>query len=203
VKRFSPDGTLLFCVGKGISGFKDGSSQTATFNFPTYIAVTNNRDLIVVDNGNRAIRKITSDGTVSTIVDGSKSTIKIHYPKHLVVDDNDNIFVADYDDHSIKQITMDGIVTNYIQSSEWNNPFGIVLHQGVMYFSDYNGHCIYKIWNELWNTANHITFPQAIKQQIKCIMILSLKKKNNYPYHSQTWFYCLPKDLLYLIFQYL
>ena len=70
-------------------------------------------------DGNRAIRKITSDGTVSTIVDGTKSTIKIVNPKHLVLDDNDNIFVTDFNDHSIKQITMDGIVTNYMHSNEW------------------------------------------------------------------------------------
>ena len=153
VKRFSPNGTLLFCAGKGTAGFENGSSQNATFNYPTCVAITKNRDLIVVDNGNRAIRKITSDGTVSTIVDGSKSTIKIIDPQHLVLDDNDNIFVTDYDDHSIKQITMDGIVTNYMHSNEWKNPFGIVLHHGVMYFSDFNGHCIYKIWKELWNTG--------------------------------------------------
>ena len=77
MKRFSPNGTLLFCVGKGTAGFESGSSQNATFDYPTCVAVTKNRDLIVVDNSNRAIRKITSDGTVSTIVDGSKSTIKI------------------------------------------------------------------------------------------------------------------------------
>ena len=69
-----------------------------------------------------------------------------------MLDDNDNIFVTDYGDHSIKQITMDGIVTNYMDLNKWN-PFGIVLHHGVMYFSDYPGHCIYKIWNELWNTG--------------------------------------------------
>ena len=102
---------------------------------------------------NRAIHKITSDGTVSTIVDGRKSTIPMIYPQHLVLDDNDNIFVTGCVDHSIKQITMDGIVTIYEQSNEWNGPYGIVLHHGVMYFSDLNGNCIYKIWKGLWNTG--------------------------------------------------
>jgi hypothetical protein len=58
---------------------------------------------------NKAVRKITSDGTVSTIVDGRKSTIQRALSEHLVLDNN--IFTIDYD-HSIKQITMDGIVTN-------------------------------------------------------------------------------------------
>ena len=66
---------------------------------------------------------------------------------------DNNVFLTDYSDHSIKQITMDGIVTNYMYSDEWINPFGIALHHGVMYFSDVDGHCIYKIWNELWNTG--------------------------------------------------
>ena len=153
MKRFSSNGTLLFCAGTGTSGFENGSSQIATFNYPTCIAITKNRDLIVADRGNRAIRKITSDGTVSTIVDGSKSTIQIASPAYLLLDENDNIFVTDYGDGSIKQITMDGIVTNYMQSNEWNGPFGIALHHGVMCFSDIEGHCIYKIWNELWNTG--------------------------------------------------
>ena len=118
MKRFSSDGTLLFCAGTGTYGFDDGSSQSATFNYPTCVAITKNRDLIVVDSSNRAIRKITSDGTVSTIVDGRKSTIQIIKPQHLVLDDNHNIFVTDYDNHSIKQITMDGIITNYIHSNE-------------------------------------------------------------------------------------
>ena len=102
---------------------------------------------------NRAIHKITSDGTVSTIVDGRKSTIPMIYPQHLVLDDNDNIFVTGCVDHSIKQITMNGIITNYIHSNEWVGLFGIVLHHGVMYFSDFRGHCIYKIWKESWNTG--------------------------------------------------
>jgi hypothetical protein len=76
-----------------------------------------NRDLIVVDS-NGAIRKITFDGTVSTIVDGSKSTVELVWPQCLVVDDNDKIFVTDCVDHSIKQIAKDGTVTNYVQLDE-------------------------------------------------------------------------------------
>jgi hypothetical protein len=138
VKHFSPDGTLLFCVGTGTCGFENGFSQNSTFNYPTCVAITKNRDLIVVDSRNNAIRKITSDGTVSTIVDGSKSTIRIADLEHLVLDDTDNIFVTDYDDHSIKQITMNGTVTNYIYSNEWKSLLGIALHYRVMYFSDFN-----------------------------------------------------------------
>lgn len=54
-------------VGNNKPGFKDGKGSEAEFNFPTSMDFDSNDNLYVTDTGNNAIRKITPDGTVTTI----------------------------------------------------------------------------------------------------------------------------------------
>ena len=51
---------------KGESGYKNGNSNEALFNYPTGMALDEKDNLYVADTGNNAIRKITPEGIVST-----------------------------------------------------------------------------------------------------------------------------------------
>jgi hypothetical protein len=56
--------------GRATEGYKDGPALQALFNFPIGVALAYDHrgNLFVVDGGNKCIRKLTPDGTVSTFV---------------------------------------------------------------------------------------------------------------------------------------
>jgi hypothetical protein len=69
-----------YFAGSGIKGFSDGSLIEAKFNHPTAMDVDDSGNLYVVDQDFKAIRKITADGKVSTILnfkEGGASSFKI------------------------------------------------------------------------------------------------------------------------------
>lgn len=57
-------------VGSGIPGYIDGQGQLTEFSGPSMVLADTLSNLFVWDSGNRLIRKVTSNGTVSTFVGG-------------------------------------------------------------------------------------------------------------------------------------
>jgi hypothetical protein len=56
---------------------------------------------------------------------------------------------------------------------------------------------------ELWTIANHFQYSNLFQNQVRTILLLSQTNYQGKPWHSETKFYTLPRELLYLIFQYL
>jgi DNA-binding beta-propeller fold protein YncE len=54
-------------AGSGSSGFADGAGAAAQFNCPVGVAVDGEGNKIIADNSNHRVRKLTPDGTVSTL----------------------------------------------------------------------------------------------------------------------------------------
>lgn len=70
IRKISSDGsTVITLAGSatGKSGFADGKGSSALFNNPYGITLDSDDNLYVVDGENQCIRKITTDGTVTTI----------------------------------------------------------------------------------------------------------------------------------------
>lgn len=56
----------------------------------------------------------------------------------------------------------------------------------------------------LWKPSNHLLFPISTRNAIITILKISLLNRiTNEPKYPQTLFWRLPKDILYLIFQYI
>ena len=54
-----------------------------------------------------------------------------------------------------------------------------------------------------WTPSIHRMFGSNMKERIKVVMMLSLvDMSSDSPLHSSTFFYLVPKDILYLICQY-
>jgi hypothetical protein len=53
-----------------------------------------------------------------------------------------------------------------------------------------------------WEPSLHIFFPLQFRQVVKAVLMLGAKRQDGTPYYPQTHFYKLPKDLLFLILQY-
>lgn len=102
IRKITPDGTVSTFAGNGRAGLYDGKADIAEFNSPGGLAFDNKNNLYVVDFTNNAIRKITPDGTVSTIAGAGKGTIDaagtpaffgdLH---SIAVDGGGNIFVGE------------------------------------------------------------------------------------------------------------
>ena len=70
VRKISPAGEVVTIAGKQHEdGLVDGPGLTARFVYPTGITIDANGNLFISDSGNTAIRKITKDGIVSTVLD--------------------------------------------------------------------------------------------------------------------------------------
>ena len=108
-------------AGTGVAGFNNGIGSSAEFNSPTGIAVDATGNIFVADTFNHKIRKIDTNGIVTTFAGSSigNSTgigtdAQFSQPNGLVIDGLGNIYVADTNNHQIKKINSTGSVTNYV-----------------------------------------------------------------------------------------
>ena len=54
----------------------------------------------------------------------------------------------------------------------------------------------------IWAPSTHSLFPLKFRQVVKAVLMLGAKRQDGTPYYPQTHFYKLPKDVLFLILQY-
>ncbi|MGZ3823190.1 MAG: IPT/TIG domain-containing protein, partial [Mucilaginibacter sp.] len=86
-------GIVTTFAGSGTPGNADGKGTAASFNQPWGLAIDSTGNIFVADGGNRAIRKITPDGTVSTIF-SLGTTIPVNsfeVPYHIAVNNNTHV----------------------------------------------------------------------------------------------------------------
>jgi sugar lactone lactonase YvrE len=105
VRRVSPDGKITTAAGTGKQGFSgDGGPATvAELSGPCGLAVDRAGNLFISDSGNTRVRKVSLDGTITTVagggthglVDGIAATAATVDPFGLVVDGGGNLLVAD------------------------------------------------------------------------------------------------------------
>lgn len=155
IRKLSTDGTRVSTIaGNGVAGFKDGRTDEAQFDGPIGIAVDKNGNLFIADTYNDSIRKVTTDGFVTTIAgtgapgygNGQANSAMFDTPCGVAVDEDGNVFVADTGNHAIRKITAFGEVTTIAGRSEegsqigqagLNHPVGICLtHDGFLFISD-------------------------------------------------------------------
>ena len=106
-------------AGQSSIGTADGTGAAARFNTPSGIAMDGAGNLYVADSENLLIRKITSDGSVTTVAgsgylgrtDGVGTGAEFEGPDGLAVDAAGNVFVADAGSGTIRKITPAGVVT--------------------------------------------------------------------------------------------
>jgi len=119
IRKSTSDGIITTIAGSGLRGYRDGDGKTAMFAYPTGIAVDKEGDVYVADRGSHTIRKVSSDGKVSTIAGNGYPAyadgegVKTHFrePISLTVDHGGNVYVADSGNNAIRKITSDGAVS--------------------------------------------------------------------------------------------
>jgi sugar lactone lactonase YvrE len=111
-------------AGSGAIGSADGAGTAASFNGQWGCAMGANGNLYVADSYNNKIRKISFDGTVSTVAgtgvqgnkDGLLASATFSLPYGIVIDKDGNIYVSDLGFDNIRKITPDGMVSTFAGS---------------------------------------------------------------------------------------
>ncbi|HEX7641335.1 MAG TPA: DUF4214 domain-containing protein [Burkholderiaceae bacterium] len=112
--------TELLAGNTGGAGGADGGPSVARFNGPQGVVADSKGNLFVADSANYAIRKIATDGTVSTFAgavgvagssDGQGTAARFGDPVAIAIDNVDNLYVADQDNHTVRKITPTGLVS--------------------------------------------------------------------------------------------
>ncbi len=121
IRKVTPAGVVTTLAGlAGVPGNANGFSSAARFTGPTGVAVDTDGNVYVAEYGANTIRKITTDGIVSTLAglagftgsaDGVGSAARFYGPTGLAVDRAGNVFVADSNNSLIRKITPGGSVT--------------------------------------------------------------------------------------------
>jgi hypothetical protein len=117
IRKVTPDGTVSTFAGTGIAGSLDGPIASASFKEPTGIAVDAAGVIYVAEFGNKKVRKIATDGTVSTLAgsgaigydNGAGTAASFTAPARLAVDASGNVYLSDLS--LVRKITPGGTVS--------------------------------------------------------------------------------------------
>jgi len=116
VRRVDLDGTVTTIAGINSAGFADGTGTAARFGLASGIAVEATGALIVADEANHAIRRVTPAGEVTTVaqgqghVDGPLAAARFDTPTEVAVGADGTIYVGELGNHAIRAIAPDGVV---------------------------------------------------------------------------------------------
>ncbi|RED56233.1 stalk domain-containing protein [Cohnella lupini] len=125
IRKISKDNKVTTLAGNGNLGSADGVGGKATFYSPSDVAVDAQGNVYVADTLNNVIRKITADGTVTTLtapstrvieyfpgavestgdyLDGAIASAKFNEPSGLALDSKGNLYVSDRGNQRIRYL---------------------------------------------------------------------------------------------------
>jgi sugar lactone lactonase YvrE len=167
IRAITSAGVVSTYSGLGTTGFTDGIPSAARFNGPSGLAIDSTGVLYVADSNNHRIRKIATDGSVSTLAgsgapgtaNGFGTAAQFDTPIGIARDATGSLYVTESNSHAVRRITADGTTSNFAGSAaisgfanasgnaaRFSQPTGLgVGVNGLLYVADTGNHRIRSI----------------------------------------------------------
>jgi trimeric autotransporter adhesin len=157
IRKIDPTGTVSTLAGSQVAGYVDDLGTNALFSSPSGITIDAQGVLSVSDSGNNAIRRIDTNGNVSTLaggsfpggrVDGAGTIALFADPTGITVDPTGNLYVAEWVNSDLRCVDTSGVVSTIAapvypmqdgtsNNATFNNPAGLALDgSGNLYVAD-------------------------------------------------------------------
>jgi hypothetical protein len=154
VGRPAPELSLFVGAMDG-AGFFDDVGPAARFGSPYGVAIDPSGRIVVVDGGNRLVRRIDTSGAVTTIAgvvgqlardDGAPGVAKFEFPNAVAVDSSGTAWVLDASCR-VRRVTAAGVTTLWVCSP---GPFSrrliaVAPDGNTAYVTDSSAHVVYAI----------------------------------------------------------
>lgn len=147
--------TVSTLAGTGVSGATDGAASVAQFKNMRGLGLDGAGNVFVADTANYRIRKIASDGTVTTLsglatagaADGSAAVATFSSPNDVAFDGVDAVFVADGGTNRVRKVAFDGTTSTVAgkqygtvdgvgELAKFRNLRGMTFAGGLFYMAD-------------------------------------------------------------------
>ena len=129
IRKTDPHGVTTVVGGSRFSaGFSGdgGPAINAKFNTPTGVVVANDGTIYIADTSNDRIRKVATNGIISTYAGGGSgstngdgglaTSAQLYSPRRLALDPQGNLYFVDY--YRIRKISTSGIITTVAGTSK-------------------------------------------------------------------------------------
>lgn len=122
IRRIAASGAISTYAGTGTAGYSGdgGPAASAQLSGPLGLAVDPNGNLYVADTGNNVVRRISANGTISTVAgngvagftaDGIQATVSsLNEPEGLAVDRTGNLYIADTVNNRVRMVSPAGAI---------------------------------------------------------------------------------------------
>lgn len=159
IREIMTNGRTKTIAGNKVKGFIDATDEAAFFDNPTGVAIDSKGNVWVTDQGNSALRKISSSGVVNTIFGSPSQTNLLGFPSAITIDAKDNLYIVDESGRIFEYTTANSVlyVLAGAQNSQgdtdgagnialFKNPQGIAIDaSGNIYVADQYNNVIRKI----------------------------------------------------------
>ena len=132
IRRITPTGETTTLAGAaGVSGSADGNGADARFNRPSGLAIDAAGNLYVADQNNHLIRRIASNGAVTTIagtagsagnIDSTGAAARFDNPAWISVSPTGDLFVVSGAGDTVRKVTPAGVVTTVVGVAGYVGP---------------------------------------------------------------------------------
>jgi len=169
-------GRIVSTFAGSTQGYENGNANDSLFMYPYGITISHDGTLYVADTGNHRIRKISTNGIVSTVAgstkgfkDGNANNSLFDFPCGITISYDETLYVADRNNHRIRKISTNGIVSTVAGSTDgfkdgntnnslFSYPCGITIsHDGTLYVTEEFNYRIRKISKGIVSTVTGST----------------------------------------------
>jgi sugar lactone lactonase YvrE len=177
IRKINTSGIITTVAGNGTGSYSgDGGPATlAELSGPNDVAMDAEGNLYIDDNANSRIRKVNTDGIITTVagvgintfnLDGIPATAAAIWPQGIAVNQAGELYIADGYNYRIRKVSLNGIISTVggdgregytgfgtiATSAELNYPYGIAIDaSNTIYFSDVNNYVIRTITSAYTN----------------------------------------------------